>query len=92
MHTVFATGDFVVLCGHPLDRFDPHAPWPRVADTYWAYSTSPSETPQYGRPVEPARVGSYTESMSEEEVQRAEAVTATIPASLRRFLPERFRP
>lgn len=73
--------------GLRLGRFDPRAPWPRVAETYWAYGTSPSDTPHYGQPIEPARVGSYTESMSEDEARLVQAICAPVTARLRRFLP-----
>ncbi len=64
--------------GLDLHSFDPRAAWPRVADSYWAYGTSPSDTPYYGKPIEPRRVGSYVESMSEEEASRVDAVCAAV--------------
>jgi hypothetical protein len=55
--------------GLVLSGFDPSADWPRVAGTYWAYGTSPSDTPYYGKAIEPRRIGSYLESMSEDEAR-----------------------
>jgi hypothetical protein len=73
--------------GLRLGGFDPRAPWPRVADTYRAYRSVPSDTPYYGQAIEPARVGSYLESMSEDEARLVEAICAPVTARLRRFLP-----
>jgi len=73
--------------GLRLDGFDPASAWPRVADTYWAYGTSPSDTSYYGRAVEPARVGSYAESMTDAEARVVQEVCATVTARLRRFVP-----
>jgi hypothetical protein len=64
--------------GLDLSRFDPRAAWPRVADSYWAYGTSPSDTPYYGRPVEPTRVGSYPASMSRNEADQVASLCAAV--------------
>jgi hypothetical protein len=67
--------------GLDLRGFDPLADWPRVADSFWAF-TSPSDTPYYGRAIEPRRVGSYAESMSEDEARRVEAACASVTSRL----------
>jgi hypothetical protein len=76
--------------GLDLHGFDPHAAWPRVADSYWAYGTSPSDTPQYGKAIDPRRVGSYVESMSEEEAGRVDAVCASVTNRFATLLPPRM--
>jgi hypothetical protein len=72
--------------GLDLGGFEARAPWPRVADTYWAYGTSPSDTPHYGKAIEPGRVGSYGESMSDEEARRVQAICAGVMDRLGRFV------
>jgi hypothetical protein len=77
-----ALTELEAFTGLDLQGFDPQAAWPRVADTYWAYGTSPSDTPYYGGAIEPRRVGTYAESMSEEEARRVEAACANITSRL----------
>lgn len=55
--------------GLDLRAFDPKRAWPRVAATYWAYGTSPSDTPLYGGAIDASRVGSHAEVMSREEAR-----------------------
>lgn len=50
-----------------LSRFDPSGDWTSLAPSYWSYGTSPSDSPHYGKRIEPARVGAYAEIMSEAE-------------------------
>jgi hypothetical protein len=83
--------------GLRLDGFDPLADWPRVADTYWAYGTSPSDTPHYGRAIEAGRVGTWRESLSAEEASRVAAVCAGVTSRMSRWCvprqpPERHAP
>jgi Sulfotransferase family len=76
-----ALTDLEAFTGLDLQGFDPQSAWPRVADTFWGF-TSPSDTPHYGQAIEPRRVGSYTESMSEEEARGVEAACAHVTSRL----------
>jgi len=58
--------------GLDLSGFDPLKSWPRVAASYWAYGTGPSDTPYYGKAIEAGRVGSFGESMTPEEATAVE--------------------
>ncbi len=58
--------------GLDLSNFDPLKSWPRVAASYWAYGTSPSDTPYYGKALEQRRVGSFEESMTPDEAAAVE--------------------
>lgn len=58
--------------GLDLASFDPTKNWPRVAASYWAYGTGPSDTPHYGKAIEQSRVGSFEESMTHEEARAVE--------------------
>jgi len=67
--------------GLDLSGFNPLESWPRVADSYWAYGTGPSDTPFYGKAIERSRVGSFEESMTADEaaaVEKACEQTASV--------------
>jgi hypothetical protein len=76
-----AVAELEAFTGLDLQDFDPQAAWPRVADTFWGFK-SPSDTPYYGQAIEPRRVGSYAESMSEDEARRVELACAPVTGRL----------
>ena len=80
-HPREALTELEAFTGLDLQGFDPQADWPRVSETFWGF-TSPSDTPYYGRAIEPSRVGSYAESMSEGEARRVEAACASVTSRL----------
>lgn len=80
-HPRLALTELEAFTGLDLQGFDPEADWPRVAAEFWGF-TSPSDTPYYGRALEPTRVGSYVESMSEEEARRVTAACASVTSRL----------
>lgn len=53
--------------GLDLESFDPDGDWTSLAPSYWAYGSSPSDTPLYGKPIDPARVGAYHDVMNRAE-------------------------
>lgn len=71
--------------GLDLSGFDPERPWPRVADSYWAYGSSPSDTPHYGQPVAMDRVGAWRESMTEDEAQTVVRLCGDMDRRLRQL-------
>lgn len=82
-HPREALAGLEAFTGLDLQGFDPQADWPRVSGTFWGF-TSPSDTPYYGRAIEPSRVGSYAESMSLSEARRVEAACASVTSRLAR--------
>jgi hypothetical protein len=70
------------FAGLDLRAFDPTQDWPRVAPSYWAYGTSPSDTPYYGRAIEAGRVATYREVMSEDEAARVIIACGEVAATL----------
>ncbi len=83
VHPAAAIGALEAFTGLNLRGFDAKADWPKVSDTFWAFS-SPSDTPHYGRAVDPGRVRSYVESMSDDEAQVVLDVCAGVSARLAR--------
>lgn len=81
-----AVARLTAFTGLDLSGFNPDRPWPRLADSYWAYGTSPSDTPHYGQPIEAARAGSHTESMSTDEAGQVLDLCSPLMNRLRPFL------
>lgn len=70
--------------GLTLSSFDPGSPWPRVAPSYWACGVTPSDTPQYGNPIDPTRVGSHTELLTPEEARLIREICGSVTSALMR--------
>ncbi|MEZ5464434.1 MAG: sulfotransferase [Lysobacteraceae bacterium] len=70
--------------GLDLSAFDPGSDW-RLADSYWAYGTSPSDTPHYGKPITCARIGAYTEVLTADESDLVMDLCASLFEKLQYF-------
>jgi hypothetical protein len=81
-HPARTLADLGEFTGLDLSGYEPSAPWPRVADTYWAYGSRPGDTPLYGAAIDKTRVGAYGDVMSEREARRVQGVCAGVAARL----------
>jgi hypothetical protein len=65
-----------------LSSFDPSARWPRIARSYWAYGSSPSDTPYYGGPLARDRVGAHAAILSPDEAEHVRRICAEVTSRL----------